>query len=344
MAGSFTLTEWTPGQSQAYRTAVEGYQAFLAALVQTRAFKGGIHWKKIRGREYLYRYRDRLGHGESLGPRSEHTEQLYAHFTRERREAAARLARERLRLKEQARFCRAALLNRVPRVTARILRRLEEHPGGGNLLAVGTAALYAYEGGAGVLLKPPELLAAAHHGLTLAAVGEVSWEELLEVAGRTDRSFAPLPGVGCRAINRDGFQVTLVKSGVRRPGKQKTVTVPGAREPLPPEAGNLHFLTASPKFSQVVIGQDGGPATMVVPDPRAFALNKLWLSQQEDRAEPRRSRDLRQAQALAALVLLYLPQYDFFSTELDMFPRDLNPDGGPWAGGADLTGEEGREY
>lgn len=332
------MKELSPGQRQTHQAAVEIYRAYLEARKESRAFLGGMHWKKIRGRDYLYRYRDRRGHGESLGPRGEHTERLFALFTRERREATVRLRRERLRLHEQARFCRAALINRVPRATARILRRLEEHPAGGNLLVVGTTALYAYEAGAGVLLEPAGLLAAAHRGLTLAAAGEVSWEELLQAARRTDRSFAPLPGAECRAANRDGFQVTLVKSGVRGSGKQKTVTVPGAREPLPPAAGNLHFLTASPKFSQVVIGKDGGPVTVVVPDPRAFALNKLWLSQQEDREETRRSCDRSQALAVAALVLRYLPQYDFFSTELDMFPQFLNPSPGQWAG------EESLEY
>jgi hypothetical protein len=157
-----------------------------------------MHWKKIRGRQYLYRYRDRLGHGESLGPRGEETAQLFIRFTRDRREATARLRKERLRLQEQARFCRAALINRVPRATARILRHLEEHPAGGNLLVVGTAALYAYTGGAGAVLEPPDLLAAAHCGLTLARARGDVLEELLLLARRTDRSFAPLPGAECR--------------------------------------------------------------------------------------------------------------------------------------------------
>jgi hypothetical protein len=339
MAGSFKLTAWTPGQSQVYRTAVESYQAYLEAFKEGLGFRGGMHWKKVRGREYLYRYRDRLGHGDSLGPRTEHTEEIFIHFTRARREATARLGQERLRLQEQARFCRAALINRVPKATAKILRALERHENGQNLLVSGTAALYAYEAAAGVLLEPPALLAAASRGLTLAVAGEVSWEELLRLARRTDRSFAPLPGTECRAANRDGFQLTLLKSGLRRPGMQKTVTVPGAREPLPPAAGDLHFLTASPKFSQTVIGRDGGPAIMVVPDPRAFALNRLWLSQQENREETRRNCARRQALAVAALVLRYLPQYDFFSTELDMFPQFLNPDGGSWTGGTDLAGD-----
>ena len=70
MAGGSPYQELTEGQRQIYRTAAELYQDYLEALRQGLAFKGGMHWKKIRGREYLYRYRDRYGHGESLGPRS----------------------------------------------------------------------------------------------------------------------------------------------------------------------------------------------------------------------------------------------------------------------------------
>lgn len=326
MTSSYSWKELTPGQQQTYQAAMEIYQAYRQARRESRPLQGGMHWKKIRGRDYLYRYRDRLGHGESLGPRSEHTEQLFARYTRERREVTTRLQKERQLLQEQARFCRAARLHRVPKATARILRRLEEDPAGRNLLVIGTTAIYAYEGAAGVVLDaagPADLLAVSRVRLTLAAAGMMSWEGLLALLSRTDRSFAPLPDTACLAVNRDGFQVQLLKAGNRRPGKQKTVTVPGAREPLPPEAGNLQYLTASPKFTQVVIGQDGAPATMMVADPRAFAINKFWLSRQEDREEAKRRRDYRQALAVAELVLRYLPRYEYFSTELDMLPQDL---------------------
>ncbi|MBI4643209.1 MAG: hypothetical protein HY743_05655 [Deltaproteobacteria bacterium] len=340
MAGVYTLTELTPGQRQTSRAASEIYRAYLETRRQSRALKGGMHWKKIRGRDYLYRYRDRFGHGQSLGPRSEHTERLFTRFTRERQEAAARVHRERLRLQEQSRFCRAARLHRVPLAMAKILRRLEEHPVGVNLLVIGTAAIYAYAGAAGVFLDfsdPPDLPAASRRRLTLA--GEMSWEDLLRVLCRTDRSFAPLPGAECRAANRDGFLVNLLKLGGRRPGKQKTITLPGAKAPLPLEAGSLQYLLASPKFFQVVIGQDGYPATMVAADPRAFALNKFWWSQQEDREEAKRRRDYHQALAVADLVLRYLPPYEYFSTELDMLPQDLVQSAARFAEGTDLTEE-----
>ena len=325
MADGSPYHELTEGQRQIYRSAAEIYPAYLKTLRQGLAFKGGMHWKKIRGREYLYRYRDRLGHGESLGPRSEQTERLFGDYTQRRQEVMARLRAQRLRLQEQARFCRAALIHRVPRTAILILRRLEQHDLGRNLLVIGAAAIFAYEFAAGVFLADAAggaRLEDARRRLTLAGEGRVSWEELLRVLQQADRSFAAVPGEGCPAANRDGFLVRLSKSEARGPGRQKAVTVPGAREPLPPEAGHLQYLLASPRFSQVVIGRDGGPATLTGPDPWAFALNKLWWSQQE-RDTATRARDRSQALAVAGLVLRHLPQYDFSPSELDMFPRDL---------------------
>ena len=92
---------------------------------------------------------------------------------------------------------------------------------------------------------------------------------------------------------------------------------------VPAESGDLTALLGAPKFSQVVIGKRGTPATLVVPDPRALALHKLWLSQQENREPAKRSRDRVQAMALAELILRYLPQYYFFSSQLNLFPPEV---------------------
>jgi hypothetical protein len=322
VAGDHLFLEFSESQRQAYRNLVAAHQAYREAWQQLRVHKGGMHWKKIRGRQYLYRYRDRYGHGGSLGRRSPQTEQLFADFTRERQESRAR-CRERWRhLAEQARFCRASRLPRLPGAAAKILRGLEEREPGVQLRVIGSAALYAYLFAAGVVLAGAGLLdlwGEARHRLTLA--GEMSADDLLRLLRRADRSFAQLPGADCRAANRDGFQVRLLKGGLKQPGKPRVVIVPGAREPLPLEAGQLQYLVAAPPLSQVVIGPDGGPATMVVPDPRAFALHRLWWSQREDRDAGKRARDLDQALVVASLVLRHLPQYDLSSPELDMFPQ-----------------------
>lgn len=323
--GGANFKEFSVRQRNIYLAAVEIYRTYLSLIGQGYSLKGGMHWKKIRGREYLYRYRDRQGNGESLGPRSELTERLFGDFTRARRELNASLQAQRLRLEEQGRFCRAAKIHRVPQTMAKILRRLEQDDLGHNVLVIGTTALYAYEFAAGVFLTGsvwPELLDEAR-SLTLLGDGDRFRDDLLRVLRQADRSFAPLQEGGCAAANREGFLVKLIKAGIRRPGRPKTITVSGAAEPLPPDAGNLQSLAASPKLAQVVIGKDGLPTTVMVPDPRAFALHKLWLSQQEDREEGRRARDLRQALAVAELVLGYLPQYDYSASDLAVFPGDL---------------------
>ena len=72
-----------------------------------------------------------------------------------------------------------------------------------------------------------------------------------------------------------------------------------------------------------VIGDDGFSAAMSVPDPRAFALHKLWLSKQVRREAVKKQRDHDQALSVANLIVKYLPQYKFKASELRMFPKAL---------------------
>ena len=77
MAAEYSFREFQENQQRTLDQAVRAYQAYLETLEASRPFKGGMHWKKIRGREYLYQYRDRYGHGESLGPRSPSTRRAF---------------------------------------------------------------------------------------------------------------------------------------------------------------------------------------------------------------------------------------------------------------------------
>ena len=53
---------------------------------------------------------------------------------------------------------------------------------------------------------------------------------------------------------------------------------------------------------------------MRVPDPRAFALHKAWLSGLHTREVIKKPRDLDQARAVAQLVQDEMPQLSFEST------------------------------
>jgi len=326
MAAKYFFREFQDNQQRTLNRAAAAYQAYLEAVQASRPLKGGMHWKKIKRREYLYKYRDRFGHGSSLGPRSPHTESLWADFGRQRREIAALLAARRQQLAEAARFCRAALIHRVPEPVTRILRYLPlgdltQAP----LMVIDTHALHAFEFAAGVFIDTPRdspCFSGATQGLTLAVAEEVSPEAFLRRLRQADRSYETLPGDGCAAVNQHGFRVRLVRPPTAPSGPRMIVRdAPGVT--VPAASGDLTALMAAPKFSQVVIGRRGDPVTMVVPDPRALALHKLWLSQRQDRDPADKDRDRCQAAALAELILRYLPQYYFFSSELQLFPAEV---------------------
>ncbi len=326
MTAAYTFREFQENQHRTLDQALTAYHAHREARDARRPLKGGMHWKKIRGREYLYKYRDRYGHGHSLGPRSPATERLWAEYGRRRRELTARLKAARQELAAAARFCRAARLHRVPHPVTRVLRRLEagDLPGP-PLLVIGTQALHAYEFAAGVFIDPPPaspFWSGSRHRLTLLAAAEMPPAQLLGLLPGADRSFQALPGDDLAAVNKAGFLVRFVKPPPAHPLPRLTGkdAPPGA---VPAAVGDLAALVSAPKFSQVVIGRRGDPVTMVVPDPRALALHKLWLSQQEDRQPADRARDRLQAMALAELIRRYLPQYDFFSAQLHLFPPEV---------------------
>lgn len=79
------------------------------------------------------------------------------------------------------------------------------------------------------------------------------------------------------------------------------------RSHLNSELGGL----AAPKLETVAVDEDGQPVPFRVPDPRAFALHKAWLSPQLTREPVKKPRDLAQARAVAQLVREYMPHLSF---------------------------------
>ncbi|MFZ5447166.1 MAG: GSU2403 family nucleotidyltransferase fold protein [Thermodesulfobacteriota bacterium] len=326
MAAEYSFREFQKTQQETLDRAGQAHRAYRDSLKALLPYKGGMHWKIIKGRHYLYKYRDRRGNGESLGPRSPTTERLHDEFGRQRLEASSQLRHRREQLAIAARFCRAALINRVPETIIRIVHRLEEEGlPGAPLAVIGTPALYVFEFAAGVFIDTPKnspFWSGASHHLTLAGSATVPPDQFLRLLRRADRSFCALPGNDCQAVNNRGFLVRLIRPPMVR--DQIRPAPNDSHGPMvPAESGDLTALLNTPRFSQVVIGKRGTPATMAAPDPRTLALHKLWLSQQQDRDPAKRSRDRVQALALAELILRYLPQYDFFSADLNLFPPEV---------------------
>jgi hypothetical protein len=322
--------ELSNSQRRVYIDTAQLYEAYLSAYHKGRAYRGGMHWKKAKGREYLFRSRDRFGYGKSLGPRSPETEKILQEFRKNKQGAKERLESLKDRLKEQARFCKAAMIQRVPRVAAETLRYLDRQKLlGRNVLIVGTNALYAYEAAAGAYVDTsitatgdPDILWDIRSRLTLVAEG-IDKIGLLDILRKADRSFELSGPRSFRAVNRDGYMVDLIKPEPKNMLIRERTQMGGPGDLKAAEIKNLHWLISSPKIYQVVIGEDGFPAAMSVPDPRGFALHKLWLSKQTRREAVKKQRDHDQALVVAKLIVKYLPQYKFKATELRMFPKAI---------------------
>jgi hypothetical protein len=326
--------EMNDDQRRIFIDTTQMHAAYVDSVVKSRACRGGMHWKKAMGREYLFRTVDRYGNGKSLGPRSKQTEAIYDDFHRNKEQAIERQKHLKARLKEQARFCKAARIARVPRIVTAILRLLEQHQLlGHSLQIIGTNALYAYEARAGVFFErgllatqDMDVLWDNRPKLRLFASDDVDIKGFIDILKKADRSFDLLGKQLFRAVNRSGYMVDLVKPEPKSILERENRKMGIADDLVAAEIRNLQWLVSAPKFSQIVIGDDGFPGTMVVPDPRAFAIHKLWLSQQADREPVKRERDHSQASAVCKLILQYFPEVEFKPEELRMFPKALVSD------------------
>ncbi|MGZ8967545.1 MAG: GSU2403 family nucleotidyltransferase fold protein [Gallionella sp.] len=327
--------ELTDNQSRVLIDAKQVAEAHKAAVVALRSFAGGIQWKHVHGQDYLVRVTNRRGGNKSLGARTEATEKIYAEFVSGKRNALDRLAHIENSRAEIAGMGRGVGINRVPNVVADILRTMDEFGLLGKCVQViGTNALYGYESAAGVMFDAGLLATTdidfmwdASSRLKLAIDDEeIRQAGVLAILKKADKSFEPLYQNGFRAVNKKGFAVDLVKALPNPPWRSDVAERISDNDLLPTEIISLKWLLSSPRFKSTVIAQNGIPAPMVSPDPRAFAIHKIWLSQQDDREPVKKNRDKNQAMSVATLVKEKLTYLKFGDKFEQMFPTALRSD------------------
>jgi hypothetical protein len=303
------FTELRGDQQRQLIDTVEIFEAWREANVERRRrFSGSMRWVNRGGRRYLLR---KVGSRErSLGPISAETQEAFERFVGGRERNGDRLSGLALRLDQMAPVNKAMGLGRVPVTAARILRDLDERDLlGHQLFVVGTNALFAYEARAGVRLAA-ELLATGDVDLLfdsrrrLSLVGrQVREIGLLGILRRLDHSFSPVRKGSFRAANRDGYFVDLIRP------ESRDVMRDEERDALSDLQEEIHgspisglgWLVNAPRFEAIAIGEDGYPAPLACLDPRVFALHKAWVSSDERRDPRKRTRDMDQARACAAI-------------------------------------------
>lgn len=278
------------------------YEVWIDAERTLRELPYGMQWKRVAGNEYLYQLSDRTGNGTSLGPRSPANEARFAAYQAQKAAATERRGQSSQRLAETCRIYRALRLPLLATPAAAILREADIRSLlGSHLLVIGTNAMPAYDiEAAGHIAGAPD----ETEDFDLAWTAEQSeapavWPMLKAVDG----TYTVNSERTNQARNAAAYEVELLVAPSRAAG------VPRRERPRPVPLEEQEWLLHGRPVSHVVVARDATPARIFAPDPRWFALQKLWLSVQDKRNPLKRGKDNRQGIALLNAIEETMPQY-----------------------------------
>jgi len=262
-------------------------------------------WNKSKGKRYLYEQRQ--GKRRSLGPETAALAKRKADNDARIKTLRARVRRLRARLDEMAPVNKAFGIARYPEIASRITRELDrEGLLGEHIILAGTNALYAYEAASAVFVggrftttADADLIWDNRRALLLSATSVVRSEGLMGILRRVDPTFVADYGMIVR--NDRGYIVDLI---VPENEEIASMRPPGDVEAQP--IGGIEWLLLEKPFEEIVVGADGLPVRMVVPEPRTFALHKLWVSQQKSRKAAKSAKDRAHARIVANLAQSHL--------------------------------------
>ena len=299
------------------------YGHWIDAARELRTLRYRMAWKVRRGRHYLYKIVDSHGRGTSLGPRTPKTEALMNDFRAHKQETLQRERGSYASLDTTCRMYRSLRLGAIASQAAAILREADLRGLlGSSLIVVGTSAMAAYE---------MEALSRFAVGMDATEDFDLAWagSTTLAVKGGAAPVFGMLRAVDptftvnlertFQARNKAAYEVELLLAPSLAASLPRT-------EPLRPTAlPEQEWLLEGTPVDQIVCGRDATPARIVAPDPRWFALQKLWLADQPKRNPAKRPKDRRQAEVLLETIateMVHYPLDDAFEASL---PSELRP-------------------
>lgn len=316
-------------QAKAIIDSQQQYDALLEARRQANSYRGGMHWKTIAGREYLYRTIGKTA--KSLGARSPETEARAAEFLKRKDELDGRMRALNEAVRIAAGINRVHRAGHVPNEVAEICSALDQ---AGlldkNITVIGTNAMHAYEALAGVRF-PDDIMATTdmdllwNHNSKLSVATSEAVEQggLIGILQSVDKTYQIKGDQPFRAVSQSGYMVDLIR---------QMPDPPWADEPdrffqqdlVATDIWNMKWMLGAPRIIQTAVALNGRPFRIAAPDPRAFAMFKLWLGTECDDREPlKRQRDLAQADAVIRLIEDRLPHLARAWPQLKSFPQEM---------------------
>ncbi|MEQ1719065.1 MAG: nucleotidyltransferase domain-containing protein [Hyphomicrobium sp.] len=301
---------------------VQTYQTWRPATIALDGI-GSLHWQGAKPQRYLIEK-----HGivrKSHGRETEALRQRKTEFDARKKALKARATASGKRLERMARVNTALNLGRLRRIVAKILRELDQEGLlGTHVIVVGTNALHAYETEYGVLIgsehvatTDADLLWDARKSLQLASTSEAR-DGLMGILRRVDPSFNA--DYGFNATNAEGYIVDLLSPEMVGSAPLLGSLASSGLEAT--EMPGMSWLLDAPRLEQTIIADDGWPVRMVVPEPRTFALHKLWVSRQSSR----KALSSRKDQGHAALVTRLALDYSnarMVAKDMPWLPKEL---------------------
>jgi hypothetical protein len=312
-------------QRRQLQNLLQFYETWKEVSRSLAQLPGGMYWRVINSKEYLYKYVTSSGikQSTSIGPKTPQTEAIAGDFHQAKKDLQERLAAIEGRIEMLAPIMRVLNLPAIDEMAGKILRALDQADYlGKNILVIGTYAMTAYE-----------MTAETRFAEGFDATEDLDFTIVVDPAGpgdsdfprrllltlkEVDKSFLVSQSSSMTAVNRRGYRVDLLISKHLAPAMQRAM-------PWKPEAlEGQEWLALGTPARQLLVDFNGWPVLVAAPDPRYFALHKLWLSKRPKRIrEGKAPKDAAQGKMLLKAIQEFMPHYPIDEELIQSLPNAL---------------------
>jgi hypothetical protein len=312
-------------QRRQVQNLLQFYQTRKEVSRSLAQLPGGMYWRVINSKEYLYKYVTTSGikQSTSIGPKTPETEAIAEDFQQAKKDLQERLDAIAGRINALAPIMRVLNLPAIDETAGKILRALDQAGYlGKNLLVIGTYAITAYE-----------MTAETRFAEGFDATEDLDFTIVVDPANPSDsdfprrllltlkavdKSFLVSPSSSNTVVNKSGYRVDLLISNDLAPAMRRAV-------PWKPEAlEGQEWLAMGTPVQQVLADFSGWPVFLTSPDPRYFALHKLWLSKRPKRIrEGKAPKDAAQGKMLLKAIQEFMPHYPLDDRFVQALPAEL---------------------
>ena len=312
-------------QRRQLQNLLQFYETWKEVSRSFAQLPGGMYWRVINSKEYLYKYVTNTGvkQSTSIGPKTPETEAIAEDFQQAKKALQERLDAIEGRINTLAPIMRVLNLPSIDETAGKILRALDQADYlGKNILVIGTYAITAYE-----------MTAETRFAEGFDATEDLDFtivinpanpsdsdfpRRLLLTLKEVDKSFLVSPSSPKTVVNKSGYRVDLLISNELAPSMQRAM--PWKPEPLEGQ----EWLALGTPVQQVLIDFTGWPVFLTAPDPRYFALHKLWLSKRPKRIrEGKAPKDAAQGKMLFKAIQEFMPHYAIDDEFAQALPTEL---------------------